>query len=514
MIVIVPMLMSSTVKPNVLPGVCKMLEKYLIVYKLDQILQGVKKVANIKRVGSNLKLVEAGQKGPSINLNIGGKGGKRPAGGTSGTPKIDQALGLEPTWIKIELEDGAAVLGIKVVPFPVKSDENLINLMLKDRSMSFWKKTVEQYKRKAIRAAFRIIRGLRLPGISSTSITGDPKKDIIFAQTANKHNVFTLLKSSDIEDESFLADAGGIKKLFDLGWRSFVIADDTAGVASFCLEEFKGMCSTIPYQFIYASIGKDAHKVFEDLEDVKKAGGAFFRTKTNVKKVFGECMATKKLDHYSFQNEQVLTENLDAITNKFKGTLKSVVASLSVAGKKGNLDAIKKITSKFPRIGIEKIEKECERIAPGFKQTHAFSQKVIQNSIKGLSSDLARAASVIISFGSVKTEGDSKQNSVKSIKAYMPRARKTYNASLSGVAQNFGDTAQTVVDTAPDSIKGTIEMLVWAVDVIKMLGENAKSAGTEAWGTMKKWGDANPALWWVSIIIIAILLIVYLTRNE
>jgi len=49
MIVIYPMIVSKSVNPNVLPGVCKALEKYLIVNKMDKIVDNVNKQAGSKK---------------------------------------------------------------------------------------------------------------------------------------------------------------------------------------------------------------------------------------------------------------------------------------------------------------------------------------------------------------------------------------------------------------------------------------------------------------------------------
>jgi len=54
------------------------------------------------------------------------------------------------------------------------------------------------------------------------------------------------------------------------------------------MKEFHGLCSSTPYQFIYSSLGKDYGKVYDNLEDVKKAASPFFKLSVNSKRVFGE----------------------------------------------------------------------------------------------------------------------------------------------------------------------------------------------------------------------------------
>ena len=39
MIIVFPMICSSNVSPNILPGICKVVEKYLLIYSMDDILK-------------------------------------------------------------------------------------------------------------------------------------------------------------------------------------------------------------------------------------------------------------------------------------------------------------------------------------------------------------------------------------------------------------------------------------------------------------------------------------------
>ncbi|HUS51578.1 MAG TPA: hypothetical protein VMZ91_15535, partial [Candidatus Paceibacterota bacterium] len=61
MIVVYPMLVSNNVQSNVLPGISKVLEKFVLIYKMDEIIKEANKLARgkkILRTGNKLKLKE------------------------------------------------------------------------------------------------------------------------------------------------------------------------------------------------------------------------------------------------------------------------------------------------------------------------------------------------------------------------------------------------------------------------------------------------------------------------
>ena len=65
MIVIYPLLLSDTVSKNIVPGLAKVIERYLLIYKMDEILQSAKSGGYRKR----LKV----QGGKIIDVWVGGK---------------------------------------------------------------------------------------------------------------------------------------------------------------------------------------------------------------------------------------------------------------------------------------------------------------------------------------------------------------------------------------------------------------------------------------------------------
>jgi len=326
MIIVFPMLTDENVSQNALPGICKALERFVIIYELDAIMKmtGWK----ILQIGGKLAAAAASAaagalrtKNESKNiledlkdeLQKGSKGTKGDQATADLKNKVaiagdvvkavknakdiattnigvtnDQVISLEPTYTVVTTTTGTRIIGIKVIPVSVKSEYSLAELLTVDASMNLFNTIGLKISRKVIKSFWALCRGLRIPFLKDRVITGDPEKDILWASTFHKSYVFCLLNYADITDNQFFKNAGGIHKLHNLGWNSFVAMDDVGKRAIFCMKQFHGLCSSVPYQFIYSSLGKEHGKVYEKLEDIKKASSPFFRTSVSIKKLVGE----------------------------------------------------------------------------------------------------------------------------------------------------------------------------------------------------------------------------------
>lgn len=305
------MLVSSNVQAHVIPGVAKVLEKYTLTYKMDNIismLNSVTKGQKFSRSGSRFRLKESeviennedllseqGTKFPPGTVPVTQVGGQKEKPGEVGLVKLDMpsfnTLSLEPTWVKVDTYYGTRLIGIKVVPFPVKSDTKLINLISHDRHMRMLPAMLTIAGRKVLRTIWATVRRTRLP-FTQLTISGDPKSDIILSKTVHKDDVFMVMNLMDIGDE-FFERTRNIKWMYKLGWSSFVVSDDVNKRAYFCMKEFNGMCSSVQYNFMYNSISKEHGKVFDDLEDVKKSSSPFFKLSKKATSIIGEEYASQ-----------------------------------------------------------------------------------------------------------------------------------------------------------------------------------------------------------------------------
>jgi len=316
MIVVYPMLISSSVSPNVIPGISKAVEKYLILYNTDEILKTVNiSLGSVLKTGAQIGQIVAAAgalrmkegvvtdqtkvlPAPSTKTRGGvavGIQGSLPQSSKEGgaRPSLEiprsEAISLEPTWLQITTKKkGMQILGVKVIPFKVKSADTMVQMIMNDKSLKILNYLATKYGRAATKVFYRVMRAFKVPIIKDRTLTGNPALDVLYGGTQYGKNMFVCFNQLEVEQEGAFDKPALVQKLHKLGWTSFIITDDVNKRATFCMKEFGGICSVVPYGFIFSSIGKDHAKVYEDLEELKKSSGPFFRMKTNRRKVMGE----------------------------------------------------------------------------------------------------------------------------------------------------------------------------------------------------------------------------------
>jgi hypothetical protein len=325
MIIIYPMLVSENTNINTLPPICKILEKYILVYRMDDVMAYMRALSvpmsffktkegliqtelqgppdeesdpwyGLKPESKQKELDDLEKKQKKLgadNMDDGTLGAGARAGTGGGktdssksqkheigsvnidTTKLERDITLEPTWVKMSHPKlGSIIVGVKVVPFKVSSEYNYINYLLNDVKSKTIQTMIETTKRKFIRIFWTFAR--KLPFMSKT-LTGDPSKDVFFAETVHRHNVFCLFNYMDLAETNLLSSTASVQKLFNLGWNSIVLADDVNKRVTFCMKEFHGLCSVMPFGYLSASFGRDYAKTFENMDDVRKSASPFFR---------------------------------------------------------------------------------------------------------------------------------------------------------------------------------------------------------------------------------------------
>ena len=373
MILIYPMLTSASVNPNILPGLIKAIEKYIIVYNTDDVLKNMNSaiadvvkagVAGAVFAGAGLaagvaakyapeaaaaagkevtKFITAGITAPVLrvkgkkfelkeqDLSVTEQQGAVKAGLTkagtaaikgaetgiksledikkqSGVTKFEMprhdAVSLEPTWVQVQTSAGAKLFGVKVVPFKVASTTGMVGLLLSDRELKKMSYLANKLGRTVMRVFFRAMRGIRIPGIKDKPISGNPKTDIVWATSQYGKDTFVCLSQLDLEQDDAFTSPAVVQKLHKLGWASLIITDDVNKQATFCMKQFGGICSTIPYSFIFSSLGKEHSQVYKDIEDAQRSAGPFFRKRSTTKrKLFSDAKVIAKLNKYSVLEE-------------------------------------------------------------------------------------------------------------------------------------------------------------------------------------------------------------------
>lgn len=319
MIITYPMITSQGVSPNILPGLVKAVEKYILIYNTDKILKAASIAANAMKVGTivthtrprrmHLKGSKLMLEDDDPNIKSASKASSETKKTTTWQPKVGptprlevpkEGVSLEPTWVHVTTElKGMQIIGVKVIPFVVKSTDNLLNILMSDKQVKYLDYMTTKYGRMAMRTFFRFLRSLRIPRIKDLALTGDPKFDVLWGGTGYGDDMFICLSQLDMDNsEDMFGSPYFVRRIQKLGWTSIAIADDVNKSVTFCMKEFKGVCSVVPYGFIYSSLGKDHSKIFEDLEDVKRSASPFFRMSARRRRVFGETIAYNQMTKY------------------------------------------------------------------------------------------------------------------------------------------------------------------------------------------------------------------------
>jgi len=362
MIIIYPMLTSHDVSENAIAGICKTMEKFIIVYHLDELLNQIKPSLRKEIIGktilgknesieyaindeetdemffenyeneyNNYLLEASGSKKSGINqgYNTGtsdslsgslsdsiskavkdamkdkdkDKKGDRYSKETFIDMPTRDDMSLSPTYIQLDTKKAGPVLfGVKVIPFKVKSEANFIQSFMDDVERKKMNYKVAKYGRKVTRLFGRYLDKVGLGGIvGKKTISGDVKQDIILARSTFKDKTFVLFNYLNIKNSDVFQNPSTVRKLHKLNWGSYVIADDVNQRAFFCMKQFKGLCSLVLYRYMFEALTTSKgtyNNAYEDIQDIKKQATPFFSSRTASRKVFGESKADDKLLTY------------------------------------------------------------------------------------------------------------------------------------------------------------------------------------------------------------------------
>lgn len=465
MILTYPMLTSTSVSPSAIPGICKALERYIMIYQQDKIIRAARSGGyNIFLSRNRLFLKEKDKdwmKGQKPDLGKGDPFGKPKVVDDKETREKDRfewekekeiyrrkeeekkvrraevriispdsnSLSIEPSWLVVHTGAGPAPLGIKVVSYPVKSDVTLAALLTSDAQMKKLSASLTSFDRSIRRFVWKVYSKLPILKffVGAGTVTGDPKKDIIMEKTVFGRHTLACINYMDLQ-EDFFQSPGRMSQLFKLGWKDFVIADDVNKRAFFCLKIFKGMCTAVPYSFIYATIDKE--NVYHSLEDVRRASGPLFRMGGRSSKIFGESVAVARKVSYSseekskmdltqkyldeiYLREQVPGDLMSFMKRLTPSKIKSLISGVK---KSRDLNAVKRMLSFAPVWSLSKIEGVCRKLSPGFDKSYALTKKVVANSLPALSKDVASLFACGIAFKSSYKNDDPIGTTKKNLK--------------------------------------------------------------------------------------------------
>lgn len=495
MIIVWPLIVSKTVNPNILPGVCKALEKYIYVHELDRVIEAANtnikenrkksdRYTFIKAVGGALRLestdvdpfnyIEEKDKQTTQTFDVDPNTGARTAtsvqvrdnpperdtykdqydtakakddyrkfaGEAPNIGRVDSsAINTEPTWNTVYDQQGrTSAIGVKVVPFIIQNEQSLIRLMTSDRYRSALSRDLHVQARWLLKLMHRVANktwkatigtflswtGFVSKDLESGTITQNWKNDIILQNTTFKDQMFVLLNKMDLEDD-FLHSAQGVKKLFSLGWTSFVVADDMNKVVNFCMKTYKGMCSMVNYGFLYSD-SRSHHQVYKDIDEISSRSGPLFRLKNRRKTMITDNLAKQKLDLYSV-NSMLSELDLSIIGKKVKdnpafivSNVKSIVSALKRNDVKTVYNIVKKFNPTNKKVDLNKIVNDLSKESSLFKKNYDLSYMVFKNSLPKLNEE-ALVAGTILYAGIISLNKDKNYNIKNDLKKIVASTR-------------------------------------------------------------------------------------------
>lgn len=418
------MLVSNTINPTIIPALSKAVERFVLIYKLNDVTEMIgNQLPSVKYVATQNGRITAGfgvGVGESEVFSEQGYGQIKKQPGTKGggqeektkpARKIDigeadkKSLMLEPTYMLVNLnfngEETTKLLGIKVLPLMAKSDENLIDYITYDRYVKGLRHYILKLGRNMTKKLMKYWTNVQrllsiIPGIDKPRAkqpTGDPRADILLRDTAysiadrDNSNIFVVINKADLGDDFMKTKA--IRKLFKLGWDNMIFVDDVNKVVSFCFKTFRGMCSQIPYQMMYASFGREQREAYESVEDVRRASSSIFKRKTNFQNVFEDLNLHKEEKMYEIYLEnKVIYQEMEFLAEDFAKYLrglnfKKVIPMMKSAYEKGNAKKLLNVASKvrLPELDMMKVKQKMRQRFPEYNKSYDFAKKVLENSI-------------------------------------------------------------------------------------------------------------------------------------
>jgi hypothetical protein len=194
------------------------------------------------------------------------------------------ALGMEPTWITVKTKEGVdAQMGIKVVPMMIEGF-NIKHTIADDMAKYFLTSFLSGIGRKTMRLLYKLVDRWTYYGQRPR---GDVRQDLFYARTGHDGQPFVLLDKNQDIPKFFFSQPQHLLKLWKLSWGNLLIADDHLKTVMFCMKKYKGMCSNFSYSMVFNQV-REMGKVFEDMEDARKATGSLFKMNKKISSFGGK----------------------------------------------------------------------------------------------------------------------------------------------------------------------------------------------------------------------------------
>lgn len=197
---------------------------------------------------------------------------------------INRSMNLEPTWVKVHTKDNVERrLGIKVIPMMIEGF-NIKHAVSADMGKYFLNTFIAGIGRLIMRKMYSIVDKWTMYG---NRPRGDIRHDVFYARTGHDGQPFILLDKNEDIPSLFFSQPQNILKLWRLSWGNIIIADDVQKMVMFCMKKYKGMCSNFSYSMIYSQ-NQEMARVFDDMEDARKATSSLFKFNKKITSIGGK----------------------------------------------------------------------------------------------------------------------------------------------------------------------------------------------------------------------------------
>jgi hypothetical protein len=455
------MICSGTIAESTLPAISRTVERYLIVYYMDDLLRDARLAEGLDLKTRENQLLEVGGVPPGA-----GRGNKSPipspmatTSSTTSSPhrgnvNVNVTVPLpanppkKPEHIKAEISAPSIELaptyvmianhlvGVKVVPIRVKSDEDFTYYLEKDQSLNYVMNLAVSVGRQSLRRIYQLYD--KFTGyFTSQAPTGDARHDVIYARSGFSIKGIVLVDKNQMS-ESFMKSAKQVHRMHGLGWDNIILADDVNRYAYFCMQKFRGMCNSIPYQMMYKTLGGQ-DQVYDSIEQARMKNSSLFKTGPRMSHILGESIAERKKGFYVWNENQSFLMELGMEDLPHKLNAAKIKSLSSDIGEKIQTNDFKGVQSLLKNFGFQdsfmNTAFERGRIEDNeLEESHTLALKVMKNSLPRetlKNKELVDAVSKNLAFTAAarkKKYGNSTKKAMKALlEDYIPKVKKFYD---------------------------------------------------------------------------------------
>jgi hypothetical protein len=379
------------------------------------------------------------------------------------------SISAEPTYTTVMSSEKQAVfLGVKAFPVPVTSSKDLVAALVDDTNRRFIEYLLVKLGRIFQRRMWKVLN--RLLPFTRRQISGQSRDSIIIPRTKYER-VFCLINYINLDKDIFRSPSI-ISQLFSLGWDSIIVADEVQKTLYFCMKEFGGMCSIIPYSILQTTIGKGQKDAFDSLEDIRSSSAPLFRLKKKSTTI-GESIINS--EHKKLRENKMSSTLLDSylplleieynLSSKFnQSTMLKTIDDLKDGFEKVDFQKLINLSKKIKvseSTNTQKIISYFQKKNPDFNKAFELSKRVLSNSYPNVDNRSLDGAALLIAIaGTFKKE----TNAISGTKDALKEFSRMYDRKESQIKRH-----KIIPDIHGDEMVAIAIIIVAAIILLKVM---------------------------------------------